>query len=386
MRTSAWSRSRPSRRPRSSPLPGSTSSSPTSSRAATCGRGCSRSSPGSPSAAGGRRRCGSTRRLLSPVRERSSQPESIAPRSGCSSRPRSAGIISSPRLRAPSTTTSALPPGCLNFDLGNACLGFVNAIHLAATAIDAGQTEYALVVDGEGARHTQLTTIARLQEHAETTSDVYDEFASLTLGSGAAAMVLGSLDSEPRRTSPRRRDLAGGDAAPRDLRRRPRADDDRHEGPARGGARAGRRGVGRVGGRFRLERRTSPGTSSTRSARCTRACCARRSASTKPRAPLTFPTYGNIGPASIPFTLAEAQGRDRRRRARALHGHGLRPERQRRRDHLVRSAPAAFDAGRLERLGIEPAWSRSVRRPGRARRARFGSTPSMSGRRKASRR
>ena len=26
----------------------------------------------------------------------------------------------------------------------------------------------------------------------------------------------------------------------------------------------------------------------------------------------------------------------------------------------MRSAPAAFDAGRLERLGIEPAWSRSV--------------------------
>jgi len=26
------------------------------------------------------------------------------------------------------------------------------------------------------------------------------------------------------------------------------------------------------------------------------------------RAPLTFPTFGNIGPASIPFTLAHAQG------------------------------------------------------------------------------
>ena len=58
-----------------------------------------------------------------------------------------------------------LAPGCLNFDLGNACLGFVNAIHLAATAIDAGQIPYALIVDGEGSRHTQLTTIARLQEH-----------------------------------------------------------------------------------------------------------------------------------------------------------------------------------------------------------------------------
>ena len=31
-----------------------------------------------------------------------------------------------------------LPTSCTNFDLANACLGFVNAMHLAATAIDAG--------------------------------------------------------------------------------------------------------------------------------------------------------------------------------------------------------------------------------------------------------
>ena len=90
-----------------------------------------------------------------------------------------------------------LAPGCLNFDLGNACLGFVNAIHLAATAIDAGQISYALIVDGEGARLTHETTIKRLQETAQVTQDVYEEFASLTLGSGSAAMVLGSLDKAP---------------------------------------------------------------------------------------------------------------------------------------------------------------------------------------------
>ena len=43
-----------------------------------------------------------------------------------------------------------LGTACLNFDLGNACLGFVNGMQLAATLIDAGQIEYALVVDGEG--------------------------------------------------------------------------------------------------------------------------------------------------------------------------------------------------------------------------------------------
>ncbi len=84
-----------------------------------------------------------------------------------------------------------LPPTCDNFDLGNACLGFVNAMTIAATAIDAGRIRTALIVDGEGSRQTQLATIARLQRDTTTVTDVFDEFASLTLGSGAAAMVLG---------------------------------------------------------------------------------------------------------------------------------------------------------------------------------------------------
>ena len=90
-----------------------------------------------------------------------------------------------------------LSTSCTNFDLANACLGFVNAMHLAATAIDAGLIRYALIVDGEGSRYTQLATIARLQQPDATADDVFAEFASLTLGSGAAAMVLGSLDQHP---------------------------------------------------------------------------------------------------------------------------------------------------------------------------------------------
>ena len=55
-----------------------------------------------------------------------------------------------------------LPTSALNFDLANACLGFVNGMQLAATMIDAGQIEYAVVVDGEGSRRTQERTIERL--------------------------------------------------------------------------------------------------------------------------------------------------------------------------------------------------------------------------------
>ena len=80
---------------------------------------------------------------------------------------------------------------CANFDLGNACLGFVNAMNVAAWAIESGQAKVVLVVDGEGSRQTQQLTIDRLTDPSATIIDVYEHFATLTLGSGAAAMVLG---------------------------------------------------------------------------------------------------------------------------------------------------------------------------------------------------
>ena len=90
-----------------------------------------------------------------------------------------------------------LSPGCTNFDVGNACLGFLNGMEIAATAIDGGLIEYALIVDGEGSRHTQERTIERLRGPDATADDVFAEFASLTLGSGAAAAVLGRMDAHP---------------------------------------------------------------------------------------------------------------------------------------------------------------------------------------------
>lgn len=81
---------------------------------------------------------------------------------------------------------------CMNFDLGNACLGFINAMTIASAMIETGQVNVVLIVDGEGSRQPQLQTIARLQESSSTIGDVFDQFASLTLGSGAAAMVMGA--------------------------------------------------------------------------------------------------------------------------------------------------------------------------------------------------
>ena len=87
-----------------------------------------------------------------------------------------------------------LSTSCLNFDISNACLGFINAMHLAATMLDAGTVEYALIVDGEGSRYTQETTLERLKSPTSSAGDVFSEFASLTLGSGAAAMVMARAD------------------------------------------------------------------------------------------------------------------------------------------------------------------------------------------------
>ena len=61
-----------------------------------------------------------------------------------------------------------LPTSCMNFDLANACLGFVNGIQLAGTMIDSGQADYALLVDAEGIGHdpgSHAATAGRRRRH-----------------------------------------------------------------------------------------------------------------------------------------------------------------------------------------------------------------------------
>ena len=91
----------------------------------------------------------------------------------------------------------SLPSSAVNFDIANACLGFVNGMMLAATMIDAGQIDYAVIVNSEDSRGTQETTLRRLAREDATREDYHREFASLTLGSGAAAAVMGRADLHP---------------------------------------------------------------------------------------------------------------------------------------------------------------------------------------------
>ena len=90
-----------------------------------------------------------------------------------------------------------LSTACMNFDLSNACLGFISGMQLAATMLDAGQIEYALIVDGEGSRYTQERTIERLNATTPTREEILENFATFTLGSGGAAMVLGKASAHP---------------------------------------------------------------------------------------------------------------------------------------------------------------------------------------------
>ncbi len=90
-----------------------------------------------------------------------------------------------------------LPSSCTNFDLSNACLGFLNGIHMAGNIIASGQTDYVLIVDGEGTREIYKNTLDKLLNDGASIDDLFDNFATLTLGSGAAAMVLGRHSENP---------------------------------------------------------------------------------------------------------------------------------------------------------------------------------------------
>lgn len=86
---------------------------------------------------------------------------------------------------------------CQNFDVGNACLAFLNGMDIAARMIERGEIDYALVVDGEVSNVIAEKTIQRLLQPEATADQFRNEFASLTLGSGAAAMVLGRAELLP---------------------------------------------------------------------------------------------------------------------------------------------------------------------------------------------
>lgn len=88
---------------------------------------------------------------------------------------------------------------CRNYDIGNACLGFVDGISTMMMMIESGLIKYGLIVNGESSRDPMEPTIERLTDPALTIQTFRDNFATLTLGSGAVAMILTHKDNSDSR-------------------------------------------------------------------------------------------------------------------------------------------------------------------------------------------
>jgi acyl-CoA:acyl-CoA alkyltransferase len=196
-----------------------------------------------------------------------------------------------------------LPSSCQGFDVTNACLGFLNGMQLAASMIDCGQVEYALIVNGEDAQPAHRAALRRLAQHASTAKDVIAEFATLTLGSGAVAMLMGPADRHPQghrlvggvtRSSTAHHQLCVGDVElmRTDSKNLLRYGLELCTGLWRDAQQEF--GWGQGADRYVIHQVSQVHTD---------AICAALGIDPT-LVPRTFPTYGNIGPASVPFTLA----------------------------------------------------------------------------------
>ncbi len=84
-----------------------------------------------------------------------------------------------------------LRENCLLFDLSNACLGFLDAMLVMALMIELGQARHGLIVAGETAEDLVESTLNHLlADPGLTRQGIKASFASLTIGSGAVAMIM----------------------------------------------------------------------------------------------------------------------------------------------------------------------------------------------------
>lgn len=198
-----------------------------------------------------------------------------------------------------------LGPGCLNFDVGNACLGFLNGMDIVGNMIERGQIELGLVVDGENSRFVVDKTIERLAQDDADQSAFWANFATLTLGSAGVAMVLGRADSGVGH-----RYLGGVTVAATEHRDLCRGQVDHMETNSADlltcglelAERTWARAHAELGWRpealdeFVVHQVSKPHTDKLRA----------RLGIDEARLLATYPEYGNVGPAGIPLVLAKA--------------------------------------------------------------------------------
>jgi len=83
-----------------------------------------------------------------------------------------------------------LPSSAQIFDVSNACLGFLNALTIAAGLIESGQIRCAMVASGENGRPLVDQTLHTLVERPLSRNEIKPYFANLTIGSGAVAAIV----------------------------------------------------------------------------------------------------------------------------------------------------------------------------------------------------
>lgn len=196
-----------------------------------------------------------------------------------------------------------LPSSAINFDVANACLGFINGMSLAATMIESGQIRHAIVVAGENADDIQINTIDRLLASDGSRDDFMQEFATLTLGSGSAAAVLGRADEHPNG----HRILGGVTRAATQFHQLCVGSVDGMFTDAKALLKGGLdlvvsawKDASTEWNWSSMTRYITHQVSSIHTSSLVKAVNLDRS-----RAPTTFPKYGNVGPASVPITLVE---------------------------------------------------------------------------------
>jgi 3-oxoacyl-[acyl-carrier-protein] synthase-3 len=195
-----------------------------------------------------------------------------------------------------------------SLDIGSACLGFIDGLELAALALERDLAGHALVVAGENSRPILEATLARLQKVTDR-AVFFRHFATLTLGSGGAAMILGRSRDYPN--APR---LVGAvsrtDALANDLCR---GDEDGMETDSPALLTAGvalakatfDQGAAALGWTpTAFDRLISHQVSEANTRKLCQSLGLDEAALVK-----TYPDYGNMGPVAIPFTLDLARER-----------------------------------------------------------------------------
>lgn len=87
-----------------------------------------------------------------------------------------------------------LAPTCIHYDLTNACLGFITGIMNVGLMIETGLIRHGMVVSGDDARPVVEATIRRLQAPDVDLQTFRDSFATLTIGSSSVAAILSHRD------------------------------------------------------------------------------------------------------------------------------------------------------------------------------------------------